>query len=553
MKKKEIIISLIALIIITVPLYIFVLNPGSDDHKHAIADGQLYTCGMHPEIILDEPGNCPICEMKLTPIKSNGSTKSTGEGKILYWRAPMDPNEIYNAPGKSIMGMDLVPVYEDESGASGIVTIDPEVQQNMNVKTEVVVSKSLSGEVITNGVLETDETSEYIATTRVNGWIEKLYINYTGQKVRKGDKLMDIYSPELVAAQQELITALSYNESVKKTNFQEISESGEELIRNAVKKLQLFNISDSEIERIKSTGKVRTYLTLYAKKSGTVLSKNVREGAKISPGTELVRIADLSKLWLLADVYEYELSKVHLGSKADIRFNFMPGQVYTSTVSFIYPTLDPVSRTAKIRIVIDNHLGELKPAMFANINIKGEVFGKRPTIPENAVLRSGSRDIVIIALGDGKFKPVDVELGSYANGYYQVLSGITEGNKIVTSAQFLIDSESNLRAAISQFQSGESETEQVKSETQDDKRDTKNENRKTKDKKYNQSSSLMREGIIDVESIDVNKDGKLFECQMDWNVISDEPGRCPICDMKLKEVTIDKTKKNLLENNYTVK
>ncbi len=511
MKKKEIIIGIIALIIIAVPLYIFVLSLGSDDHTHIIADGQLYTCGMHPEIILDEPGNCPICEMKLTLIKSSGSTKSSGERIILYWRAPMDPNEIYDEPGKSKMGMDLVPVYEDEADGSGIVTIDPQVQQNMNVKTEVVVSKSLSTEVITNGVLETDETSEYIATTRVNGWIEKLYINFTGQKVRKGDKLMDIYSPELVAAQQELITALSYNESVKKTNFQEISESGEELIRNAVKKLQLFNISDSEIERIKSTGKVRTYLTLYAKKSGTVLSKNVREGAK-----------------------------------AEIRFNYLPGKIYNGTVSFIYPTLDPISRTAKIRIVIDNSSGKLKPAMFANIKIKGEDLGNRPTIPENAVLRSGSRDIVILALGDGKFKPVDVELGTYADGYYQVLKGLNEGNKIVTSAQFLIDSESNLRAAISQFQSGESETEKVKNETQDKKPET-------KDEKHEHSSSLVREGIIDVESIDVNKDEKLFECPMDWNVLTDEEGRCPVCNMYLKEFTIDEVKANLDKHGYEYK
>ena len=149
---------------------------------------------------------------------------------------------------------------------------------------------------------------------------------------------------------------MSYNESVKKTIFQEISESGEELVKNAIRKLQLFNISDSEIENIKSSGEVRTYLTLYARKSGTVLSKNVREGIKISPGTELVRIADLSKLWLLADVYEYELSKMQIGSKAEIRFNYLSGKIYNGTVSFIYPTLDPVSRTAKIRIVIDNRV-----------------------------------------------------------------------------------------------------------------------------------------------------------------------------------------------------
>lgn len=552
MKRKYLIIGFIVLVVIAVPLFIFVLDNSGNGDVSVSEEKQLYTCGMHPEIILDEPGNCPICEMKLTPIRNNNQKKS-GERKILYWRAPMDPNEIYDEPGKSKMGMDLVPVYEDESGASGIVTIDPEVQQNMNIKTEVIKRKNLSSKVITNGVLTTDETREYIITTRVSGWVEKLYVNYTGQRVRKGTKLMDIYSPELVAAQQEFLTSLSYQSSVEQSGIQEISKSGDDLLENAIRKLQLLDVTDEEIKRLKETREVRTYLTLYAKSSGTVIHKNVIEGEKIMAGMPLLKIADLNILWLTADIYEYELSKVKLGAKAEIKYNFLPGKIYKGEITFIYPTLDPKSRTATIRINIPNYKDELKPSMFANVIIEGEDLGLHPLVPENAVLRSGTKDVVIIVLGHGKFKPQEVQLGSYADGYYQVLEGLQGGNVIVTSAQFLIDSESNLRAAISQFQSGESETEKVKSETQDDKRDTKNENRETKDKKYNQSSSLMREGIIDVESIDVNKDGKLFECQMDWNVLSDEEGRCPICDMKLKEVTIDKTKKNLLENNYTVK
>ncbi|MBT8385875.1 MAG: efflux RND transporter periplasmic adaptor subunit, partial [Ignavibacteria bacterium] len=288
------------------------------------------------------------------------------------------------------------------------------------------------------------------------------------------------------------------------------------------------------------------YLTLYAKTSGTVLSKNVREGEKIAPGTELIRIANLSKLWLLADVYEYELSKVHVGSKAEIRFNYLPGKIYNGTVSFIYPTLDPVSRTAKIRIVIDNSSGNLKPAMFANIKIKGEELDNKPVVPENAVLRSGARDIVILSLGDGKFKPVEVELGTYADGYYQVLKGLNEENKIVTSAQFLIDSESNLRAAISQFQSGEGEIDKDKSEMKDEKQET-------KEVEHDHSSSIVHEGVIDVEAIDMNKDGKLFECPMDWNVLSDEDGRCPLCNMYLKEFTIEEVKVNLDKNGFEYK
>jgi Cu(I)/Ag(I) efflux system membrane fusion protein len=551
-KRKYLIIGLIVLIVIAVPLFIFVLGNSGNGDVSVSEEKQLYTCGMHPEIISEEPGNCPICEMKLTPIRNNNQKKS-GERKILYWRAPMDPNEIYDEPGKSKMGMDLVPVYEDESSASGIVTIDSEVQQNMNIKTEVVKRRNLSSKVITNGVLTTDETREYIVTTRVSGWVEKLYVNYTGQRVRKGAKLMDIYSPELVAAQQEFLTSLSYQISVEQSSIQEVSKSGDDLLENAIRKLQLLDVTDEEIKRLKETREVKTYLTLYAKSSGSVIHKNVIEGEKIMEGMPLLKIADLNILWLTADIYEYELSKVKLGAKAEIKYNFLPGKIYEGEITFIYPTLDPKSRTATIRIDIPNYDDELKPSMFANVIIEGEDLGLHPLVPENAVLRGGTKDVVIIALGDGKFKPVDVELGNYANGYYQVLSGITKGNKIVTSAQFLIDSESNLRAAISQFQSGVSEMEDVKSKTKDMEREMGEEKQSMNEKEHDHSNSLVRKGIVDVEGIDINSDGKLFECPMDWNVLSDEVGRCPVCNMYLKEYRIEEVKANLDKHGFEYK
>lgn len=538
MKKKIIIISL-AVIVILVPVYFLFIAGGSSDVSSE--EKQLYTCGMHPEIISDEPGLCPICEMQLVPIiKKN---KQTGERKILYWRAPMDPNEIYEAPGKSKMGMDLVPVYEDEAGGSGIVTIDPEVQQNMNIKTATVEVKQLSSKVITNGVLQTNETSEYIVTTRINGWVEKLYVNYTGQQISKGSKLMDIYSPELVSAQQELLTAISYQNSVNSSSISSIKESGNELVNNSMRKLELLEVSDAEIKRLIETKEVKTYLTLYAQKSGTVLEKNIVEGQKVMGGMPLLKIANLSTLWLMADIYEYELAKVKVGSKASITFNFLPGKIYEGKVSFIYPTLDTKSRTVKIRIEMNNR-GELKPSMFANITIEGEDLGKKPVVPENAIIRSGLKDVVILSLGDGKFKPQEVKLGGYSDGYYQVLSGLSEGNTIVTSAQFLIDSESNLKAAINQFQTGTQTMEDLSGETVTSKVST---------YEHDHSSSIVHEGVIDVEAIDKNKDGKLFECPMDWNVISDEYGRCPLCNMFLKEYTIDEVKVNLDKHGFEYK
>jgi Cu(I)/Ag(I) efflux system membrane fusion protein/cobalt-zinc-cadmium efflux system membrane fusion protein len=546
-KNKNIIIGVLALALTAALLYIFVFSPGSDDHMLITADEQLYTCGMHPSIILDEPGNCPICEMKLTPIKSSGGTKSSGERKILYWRAPMDPNEVYDEPGKSRMGMDLVPVYEDEGSGSGVVIIDAAVQQNMNVKTEVVKVKKLNAQVITNGILETDERKEFVVTTKVGGWVEKLYVNYTGQEVKKGGKLIDIYSPELVAAQQEFITALSYAASVMSSSDENIAASGKELINNSIRKLELLDVSSLEIERLRKTKKINKYVTLYAPFDGTVIHKQLTEGEKIKSGSPLLMIADLRNLWLMADVYEYELSKINVGSRADITFNYLPRKIVKGKVSFIYPTLDAKTRTVKVRIDIPNFNNELKPSMFATITINGKDLGNYPVVPEDAIIRSGQANIIILALGDGKFRPVDVLLGNYAEGYYQVLDGLTEGNTIVTSAQFLIDSESNLRAALTQFTSSKEPNEDMSDMDIDESID--DNSKETEDVR----SPLIRKGTIDLESIDENKDGKVYQDLMDWNVISDEPGRCPICNMELSELTLEKAKENLLENGFKVK
>jgi membrane fusion protein, copper/silver efflux system len=481
------------------------------------------------------------------------------ERKVLYWRAPMNPNEVYDHPGKSKMGMDLVPVYEDEASGNGIIKINGAVQQNMNVKTAVVETKDLNSEVITNGILSTDEQSEYIVTTRVNGWVQKLYVNYTGQVVKKGEKLLDIYSPELVAAEQELLTALSYQSAVKNSSINEAAASGDELLKNAVTKLELLEIPASEIEKIKETKIVKTYMTLYAQNSGTVIAKNVVEGEKIMAGIQLLDIVNLSNLWLTADIYEYELPKVELGSPADITFNFFPGKIFKSRVSFIYPTLDDKTRTVKVRFDIPNYNNELKPSMFAGIVIKGKSLGNYPVVPEQAALRSGQKNIVILALGNGKFKPIEVVLGDYSNGYYQVLKGISAGDIIVTSAQFLIDSESNLEVAISQF-SGQSKKDTMKMETnvEDNTGSMKEMDMKkgpdiSSSSESSSSDPRIRKGIIDLSAIDKNKDGKLYEDIMDWNVISDKPGICPLCGMTLKEFTIKEVKENLAKHGFRYK
>jgi len=483
---------------------------------------------------------------------TGNTTKTTQKDKkVSYWRAPMNPNEVYDKPGKSRMGMDLVPVYEDEASGSGVVSISGAIQQNMNVKTAVVEEKNLSSQVVTNGILQADEQKEYIVTTKVSGWIEKLYVNYTGQKIKKGQKLVDIYSPELVAAQQELITALSYGASVMKSTDKNISGSGKDLIANSVRKLELLDVPDSEIKRIENTKEIKKYVTLYAPFNGTVIHKNITEGQKIGAGTELLKIANLNNLWLIADIYEYELPKIKLGSPADITFSFLPGKTFKSKISFIYPTLDEKTRTVKVRFDIPNYNDQLKPSMFANIVINGKNLGSYPVIPEQAVLRTGQKDVVILALGDGKFKPVEVKLGDYSQGEYQVVEGLAAGNTIVTSAQFLIDSESNLKAALSQF-GGATPKDTMKMEVKKkDKADSMGKMDKKEDTE--KADPRIRKGIIDLSAIDKNADGKLYQDVMDWNVISDKPGECPLCGMTLREFSIKEVKKNLTEHGFEFK
>ncbi len=554
------IVILIVGIIIGVGGYSLMTTGVSTDSQDHEKEESLYSCGMHPNIIESEPSTCPICGMNLTPIRSSNNSKPIDpkDRKIIYWRAPMNPNEIYDESGKSQMGMDLVPVYEDEGGASGVVTVDGSVLQSMNVKMEFVKSQNLSSTIYTNGILETDERKEFALTTKFDGWIEKLYVNYTGQKVRKGQKLVDIYSPKLVAAQQELLTAVNYDVSFS-------GSSKSRMIENAKRKLELFDISDADIEKIINSKKVNKYMTLYAPFNGTVLSKNVLEGEMIKAGKEIIKIADLSNLWLKADIYESELGKISVGSKSEITFSYNPNKTYNGNVTFIYPTVNPKTRTVTVRIDINNRNDKLKPSMFGNVILKGKELGEVPTIPETAVLRSGKRNIVILSLGNGKFKPVEVTLGLYADGFYQVLTGLKVNDAIVSSGQFMIDSESSLRSAVKLFTSDKAEKAQKKEMTEEEmqnmnKDDSNNMTNMESEKKeedvaeeYNHEISIVHKGIIDVASIDKNGDGKVFQDPMDWNVISDEDGRCPVCGMFLKEVTIEEAKMNLKMNGFEYK
>lgn len=414
---------------------------------------QLYTCGMHPEIIRDESGDCPICGMKLMPVKQStmGGTDADagGEKKILYYKDPMHPWYTSEHPGKAPdCGMDLVPVYEGQEGSAGVIRIDPAVEQNINVKIGEAEKRSLSTTIRTNGHIAIAEPRQAILNTKISGWVEKLYVDYVGQSVRRGQKLMEIYSPEFVAAEQELITALDYQKGVSSSSFNDVAKSGDALLETAKRKLQLWDITDEQIQQIVTSRKIQRTITLHAPARGVVLEKNVIQGQRVQTGEQLLKIADLSIVWLHADLYEYELGNAKVGQKAVMTLPFAPGRTFTGRVAFFYPTLVAKSRTGRVRIDFPNPKMELKPEMFADVEIFGDPIHDAVVVPEQAVIRGGTRDMIVVSLGGGRFEPREVTLGILSQGFYQILKGVQPGERIVLSAQFLIDSESNLRAAL---------------------------------------------------------------------------------------------------------
>lgn len=406
----------------------------------------LYTCGMHPWIISEEPGNCPICGMKLTlktsSEQSEDNAAKDGERKIIYWRAAMDPTEIYDAPGKSRMGMDLVPVYEDEMSDGVEVKIDPTTQQNMGIRTAKVERGSLTRTIRTYGHITYDETRTYRYALKFNGWIEKLYIDYTGQPVKKGEKLFEVYSPELVTAQEEFLAA--YRLAQKSTNFQ-----GADLIKAATRRLSYWDIPADQIEALKQSGTPRKTMTIRSPYSGIVIKKNVEEGVYVKAGKNIFQISDLQHVWLQAHIFEYELPLIKLGQKAEMTLPYNLGAVYYGKVAYIYPYMEKQARDVVLRLEFENKNMELKPDMYANVIINTDPGETGIIIPSESVIHSGSRNLVFISTGNGKFQPRNVTLGiPLSKGRVQVLAGLAGNEIVVTSGQFLLDSESKLKEAV---------------------------------------------------------------------------------------------------------
>ena len=421
-----------------------------------------YRCPIHPTIVSHQPGSCPICDMDLVKDAGPGGPEASGERKIAHWRAPMDPNFTSDQPGKSPMGMDLIPVYEDELGTSGSVQIDPVTVQNIGVKTERVERRQLSRRVRTVGRVDYDETAMTDVNTKVTGWVEKLFVDYTGQEVKKGQPLLEIYSPELVAAQEEYLTALEYHQRLQTAASSEqaaedAAKGAGDLLRASAQRLRYWDVTEQQIAELEQTAQVKRTMTIYSPQEGIVVHKAVFEGAHIESGEHLYRIGDVSNVWVYAEIYEYELPWIEINQQALVELSYLPGKTFSGRVTYIYPFLEPKTRTVKVRMYFSNHERELKPEMYANVTIESNVARDALVVPAQSVIRSGERNVLVLALGQGHFQPREVTLGAEASGFYQVLEGIREGEMIVTSAQFLIDSESNLKAAIGAMSTADTE------------------------------------------------------------------------------------------------
>ncbi|MFQ5813991.1 MAG: efflux RND transporter periplasmic adaptor subunit [Anaerolineae bacterium] len=376
----------------------------------------------------------------------------SGEREVLYWYDPMHPAYRSDKPGIAPdCGMELVPKYADEVEAMkdmppGTVMLSPEKQQLIGIRTADVRRERLTRTIRTVGRLAADDTKIARIHVKIEGWVEEVYVDFVGKLVQKGQPLFTLYSPELVSTQQEYLIARRGDEYLGDSPYREVAKGAESLLRASRERLQLWDISEEQIKKLEETGEVTRTMTLYSPIDGFVMHRNLYEQVYVTPGMQLYEIADLSTIWVYVDIYEYEVPYVQLGQSATMRLSYFPGKVYTGRVTYVYPTLDPKTRTVKVRLEFPNPAFELKPDMFADVELKAD-YGVQTLVPSEAVLDSGMRQIVFVAKPGGFFEPREVQVGARLENQYIILDGLKPGETIVTSGNFLIDSESRLSSA----------------------------------------------------------------------------------------------------------
>lgn len=375
---------------------------------------QWYTCGMHPNVLQKGPGNCPICGMKLVPKAPGGAAAET-------------------------------------PASSHTITIDPVTVQNMGIRTATVTRGPLVKTIRTVGRVDYNEGLVSFVNLKFAGWIEKLYVNQTGQQVRKGDKLFEIYSPGLYSAQQEYLIALNSVKSMAGST-ESARDQARQVLEAARVKLQFFDVSDEQVDALAADGKVRKTMIIHSRVEGIVTEKAVREGAYVETGTRLYTIADLSNVWVYVDIYEYQLPWVKVGQRATMTLPYLPNKAFSGTVVYLYPYLEEQTRVTKVRMEFDNPTRELKPGMFAYVTLVSELRPDALLIPREAYIDTGTRQVAFVDLGNGRFEPRDINVGVETDaGTAEVTAGLSEGEVVVTSGQFLLDAESKLKESLAKM------------------------------------------------------------------------------------------------------
>ena len=375
------------------------------------------------------------------------------ERKILYWYDPMHPRYRSDKPGTAPdCGMDLVPKYADEpdaqsNGPAGTVKISPLKQQLIGVRTAPVSRRTLTRDIQTVGIIQADESRIRKVHTKFPGWVDHVAVNTTGQAVRAGEPILAIYSPDLVSTQTEYLLALRGQRQLHDSPFPEASQSANALLAATRRRLLLWNITPQQIRQLEETGKPQTNMTLYSPASGYVTVKDVYQGLYVTPEMELYTVTDLSRVWAVLDLYEYQMPAVRIGAPVTLTLTYYPGETFTGTIAYVYPYLDPKTRTNKVRVQLDNPELRLKPDMFARAEIHVPV-AQALAVPEDAILDSGTRQVAFVATGDGYFQPRELRLGQRADGAGEVQQGLAEGEQVVVGANFMVDSESQLKSAL---------------------------------------------------------------------------------------------------------
>jgi Cu(I)/Ag(I) efflux system membrane fusion protein len=397
-----------------------------------------YICPMHPQIVRNVPGSCPICGMDLVQVENEEESRPSGERKILYYRHPHNPSITSDKPMQDEMGMDFIPIYDD--GGGPVVKISPIVENNMGVRTAKVIRDKIWRRIDTVGYVDFDENRISHIHLRTKGWIEKLHVKSEGERVAKGQLLFEVYSPDLVNAQEEYMQA--------------VNSGHKRLIKASQDRLLALGISEQQISEITKNKQISQYVSIYALQDGIVAKLSVRDGMYVTPSLEVMSLADLSSVWLLAEVFESQADWVKVGQSAEVRLSYLPGQVWEGEVQYIYPSLNPKTRTLKVRLQFENPEEALKPNMFADVTIYGGAKTDIILIPREALIRTGNEERVILSLGEGRFQPRKVVAGIESGDWIQIVSGLQPGDEIVTSGQFLIDSEASLKASLARMSGG---------------------------------------------------------------------------------------------------